>query len=110
MPVKARTFRPAGYRSPAERRRDADARRGSAASRGYDGNWRRVRLAFLKAHPLCVFCRAAGRVEAATVADHVVAVVDAPERRLDWSNLRALCKPCHDRRTATEQGFAQPGR
>lgn len=32
--------------------------RGSAASRGYDSRWRRARMAFLQAHPLCAECMA----------------------------------------------------
>lgn len=110
VPVKPPSYRPPGYRDPKTRRDEADRRRRSSTARGYDGGWRKVRLAFLAAHPLCAFCEADGRLTAATVVDHEVAIVDAPERRLDWSNLRPLCKPCHDRRTATEQGFARPGR
>lgn len=83
----------------------ADKRRGSAASRGYDADWRRLRLAFLDANPLCRFCADADRVEAATVVDHIIAIADRPDLRLDWSNLRPLCKPCHDRHTAREQAF-----
>jgi hypothetical protein len=29
---------------------------------------------------------------------------------LEWSNLRAMCKPHHDRLTALTQGFAIPKR
>lgn len=83
----------------------ADSRRGSAASRGYDADWRRLRLQYLAAHPLCLFCADADRVEAATVVDHIVPIADRPDLRLDWSNLRPLCKPCHDRHTAREQAF-----
>lgn len=82
-----------------------DSRRGSAASRGYDAAWRRCRSAFLLKHPLCQFCETAGRVEEATVVDHIITIEDRPDLRLDWSNLRPLCKPCHDRRTARDQAF-----
>lgn len=41
-------------------------------------------------------CEAQGRIVAATVVDHIVAIADAPHRRLDETNLQALCKPCHD--------------
>lgn len=85
--------------------RAQDKRRGSAASRGYDADWRRCRAAFLFAHPLCLFCEEAGRIEAATVADHIISIEDRPDLRLDWSNLRPLCKECHDRRTARDQAF-----
>jgi 5-methylcytosine-specific restriction protein A len=114
MPSRAPVHRPnrAAPRDDAEAARKAalDARRGSSAERGYDAAWRRCRAAFLKAHPLCQCddCAAGAlRVTPATVVDHLVAVAEAPERRLDWSNLRAMAKRCHDRRTAREQGFAR---
>lgn len=88
---------------------DHDRRRGSAASRGYDADWRRLRLQFLAKHPLCLFCAKIGRVEAANVVDHIIPIVDRPDLRLDWSNLRPLCKPCHDRHTAVEQAFGGKG-
>ena len=86
-------------------KRQTDARRGSASSRGYDADWRRLRAAFLMKHPLCLFCEEAGRVTEATVVDHIISFVDRPELRLAWANLRSLCKDCHDRRTARDQAF-----
>lgn len=83
----------------------ADHRRESATRRGYGADWRRLRLTFLDANPLCRFCADTGRVEAATVVDHIITIADRPDLRLDWSNLRPLCKPCHDRHTAREQAF-----
>jgi 5-methylcytosine-specific restriction protein A len=68
-----------------------------------DAPWRRLRQAWLNAHPLCVTCEAEGRV---TVAQ----VVDDPSRRLDWSNLRSLCKSCHDRHTAKTRGWGKASR
>jgi 5-methylcytosine-specific restriction protein A len=75
--------------------------------RGYDAEWRRFRAWFLGCNPLCVLCLDRGVYRAATVVDHIVSVNEAPERRLDPANCRALCKPCHDRRTAAEQGFGR---
>jgi 5-methylcytosine-specific restriction protein A len=74
--------------------------RPSAAKRGYDGRWRKAREGYLRKHPLCVLCEAGKRVVVATVVDHIV-----PHRgddRLFWdsSNWQALCKTCHDRKTA----------
>lgn len=86
-------------------KKQADQRRGSATSRGYGADWRRLRLQFLDANPLCRFCADTGRTEAATVVDHITTIADRPDLRLDWSNLRPLCKPCHDRHTAREQAF-----
>lgn len=86
-------------------KRQTDARRGSATSRGYDADWRRLRAAFLLKNPLCLFCEEAGRVTEATVVDHIISFADRPELRLAWDNLRSLCKDCHDRRTARDQAF-----
>lgn len=75
-----------------------DARRGSAASRGYGSRWRKVRGMVLAAQPLCVDCQAESRVTAASEVHHVVARRDGGTDAL--SNLMALCKSCHSRRTA----------
>ena len=63
--------------------------------------WRATRKLFLAENPLCVFCKDKGRLTPATEVDHII------ERRdlesigaiYDQENLRALCKPCHSRRT-----------
>ena len=75
-----------------------DAERGTPEERGYDAAWRRLRAQVLKAKPLCELCLAEGKVTPATVGDHIVSVKVAPHLRLVASNVRALCKPHHDRR------------
>lgn len=58
--------------------------------------WRRLAKRQLREHPLCAMCLArGGRVEPATIADHV------EPHRGDWNRfilgaLQSLCKPCHD--------------
>lgn len=84
----------------AELDKRADRWRGSAASRGYDANWRRFRIAYLRKHPLCVDCLAQQRVMAATEPHHVQKVRDRPDLMYDERNLMPLCKPCHQVRTA----------
>lgn len=90
-----------------ERKKQTDKARPSPAKRGYDGDWRKVRKAFLLAHP---YCSTPGCNAAATEADHIKSIREAPHLRLEWSNLRPFCKPCHSRRTAREQGFARSDR
>lgn len=85
-------------------RREADLQRGSAASRGYSAAWQRARAGFLKAHPLCVRCEQADLVTAATIVDHIVPHRGDKERFWTRANWQPLCKPCHDRKTATEDG------
>ena len=76
--------------------------RESAESRGYNHKWRKLRAAYLRRHPLCVKCLAEGRYVQATVVDHIVPHRGDPQRMWDVSNWQALCKPCHDRKTGTE--------
>lgn len=86
-----------------------DERRGSAASRGYDALWRRLRVQFLRRNPLCQCdeCAADRRVTIAEVVDHVVPIAERPDLRLVWSNLRAMSKRCHDKHTARTSGFGR---
>ena len=86
--------------------------RGSAAARGYDAAWRRLREAHLALDPLCRFCADAGRTTPAREVDHVRPFrgLDDP-RRLDPCNLRSLCSSCHARHTRASQwqGFDHHG-
>jgi 5-methylcytosine-specific restriction protein A len=73
-----------------------------SAERGYNSRWRKLSKAYLRKHPLCVKCMQDGRYVPATVVDHIT-----PHRGnevLMWgeTNWQALCKPCHDRKTWTE--------
>ena len=85
-------------------RRVADAKRGSAHERGYSVAWQRARAGYLRNHPLCRAHGLLDEVVAATVVDHVVP--HRGDKALFWdsSNWQPLCKPCHDRKTATEDG------
>lgn len=85
--------------------------RQSAAARGYDAKWQRARLRYLREHPLCVTCCRQGRLTVASVVDHIVPHRGDEQRFWDRSNWQALCKPCHDAKTARENGgFGNPCR
>lgn len=71
--------------------------RPSAAARGYDRKWRRIRAQYLRKHPRCVVCGAD-----ATEVDHVVSLARGGTHQ--WSNLQAMCKPCHTRKTNAVDG------
>jgi 5-methylcytosine-specific restriction enzyme A len=64
---------------------------------------------YLSEHPLCECdeCKAKGLLTPANVVDHIQTVRDRPDLRLEWSNLRAMAKRCHDRHTARGQGFGR---
>lgn len=90
--------------------REHDARRGSAASRGYNSKWRAARDQFLRDNPLCALDLKQGIHRAATVVDHIVAPklrearesgdpvasAQAFQRFWDRDNWQSLCKHCHD--------------
>jgi 5-methylcytosine-specific restriction enzyme A len=91
-----------GARSAAEVKRELDRQRPSATRRGYGARWRRARAAYLARNPLCLRCQAQGRVEASMVVDHAVPHLGDPKLFWDEANWAALCKPCHDAKTARE--------
>lgn len=76
--------------------------RPSAAQRGYGYAWQRYRLSFL-ADPRNVIC-ALCKHHVATVVDHIIP--HRGDNELFWAraNHQALCKRCHDRKTAIEDG------
>ena len=68
-------------------------RRGHAASRGYDVEWRALRNAYLSSNPWCERCRVRGVLRRAETVHHKVPLPHGP--RLDTANLEALCNRCH---------------
>ena len=100
MPVAPPKHVPPGVLSDKDRRARFDKERGPSSQRGYDAAWKKCRALFLDRNPNCK-CGAR-----AQDVDHVLSVVERPDLRLSWSNLRPMCHPCHSRRTATDQGFA----
>jgi hypothetical protein len=59
--------------------------------------WRKRRRHQLRKAPLCEMCLKIGKLERASIADHVVS------HKGDWNwfwlgELQSLCKPCHDSR------------
>lgn len=78
--------------------RDEVLKRDSAARRGYGRRWRRLRLMYLRAHPIC---EEAGCSQAATDVHHRLAKRDGGSDV--WDNLQALCHSCHSKRTAAER-------
>lgn len=74
-----------------------DDHRPSAARRGYDAEWRKIRDRHLQENPFCIDCG-----QPATEVDHLVALADGGTH--DKVNLRSRCKRCHSRKTAKMDG------
>jgi 5-methylcytosine-specific restriction enzyme A len=81
----------------------------TAAQRGYGSRWQRAREQFLDQpeNALCRYCQREGKVEAATVVDHILP--HQGDMELFWrrSNWQPLCKNCHDTTKAVEEGRAK---
>lgn len=100
-----------GLREPGERycpacagskpARERDERE-SATRRGYGAAHRRWREMVLARDPLCVMCKANGRIVPATVADHIVPIKRGGAR-FDMDNGQGLCHDCHNRKTQGER-------
>ena len=86
-----------------ERNRAYDDTRKNASQRGYDAEWRKIRMAFLKQNPLCVMCMEEGKTTPATVVDHIIPHRGDKRLFYDVENYQALCKRHHDLKTRSGQ-------
>ena len=87
----------------AQRRRTREWNGGTASQRGYNAKWQRYRASYLAKHPLCESCMLTGRTTAATVVDHITPHKGDLDLFNAAANHQALCKPCHDSKTARGQ-------
>ena len=100
MPKRAPTHRPNSARFKTIAKAAPAQRRLSPSKRGYDGAWRKIRTAFLSAHPLCRHCEAAGVTTPAREVDHIRPLADGGTNA--WTNLQPLCKSHHSQKTYGE--------
>ena len=123
MPERPPVYRAATASSAAQYRRQARGRwernRLSAAVRGYDRAWRAMRdRLVIERGGRCEACgrtvvlrqAEASRGRPVAHVDHIVAVAERPDLRLEPTNLRVLCAPCHNARTARDQAFGRSDR
>ena len=85
-------------------RKQHDKLRGTAHERGYGVAWQKARAGFLRSHPLCRTHAAQQQVVAASVVDHIIPHKGDTTLFWQYSNWQALCKTCHDKKTAVEDG------
>lgn len=94
-----------GNQAPNGRLRRAmhDRTRPSAAKRGYDAEWEKIRPVILARDPICKACDR----RLSTEVDHIVPLAQGGPK-LDPKNLQGLCKPCHTAKTNRERAGCQP--
>ena len=78
--------------------------KGTSTDRGYDYRWRKLRNRFIAQHPHCAECLKRGVITMATDVDHIIPHRGDARLLYDENNLQSLCKSCHSRKTATEDG------
>ncbi len=96
--------RPRQFKQARGSRRVETAKRESSSKRGYGSRWQKARRTYLLSHPLCAHCETQGMLTQATIVDHIVPHKGDQKLFWDATNWQPLCKPCHDRKTATEDG------
>ncbi len=71
--------------------------------RHYGRQHQKLRAQLLATEPLCRMCKAAGRITAATIADHIVPLAKggAPN---DITNLQPVCRDCHQDKSNADKG------
>jgi 5-methylcytosine-specific restriction enzyme A len=82
-----------------EHARQYERDRGTAAQRGYDAAWRRLRLAILARDPICR--DESGCLELSTEVDHILPKALGGTNEL--SNLRGMCR-YHNRSRSFSKG------
>lgn len=87
-----------------------DLSRGSAHARGYDAKWAAFAQWWKRLHPLCAWCQERGVVMQGNQVDHIVPLVDAPQRKYDHDNVQTLCRVDHTRKTVAEREARLRGR
>lgn len=78
-----------------------DSIRGNRHERGYGNDWEKLRNSYIAEHALCEICLQIKAISLATDVDHIIPFRGIGDpNRLNRNNLQALCKTCHNRKTA----------
>lgn len=100
-----RNYDPYGGRVSKEKPRRPDTR-ATSADRGYDAAWTKLRNWYIRRRPVCEWNNC---MQPAAIVDHIIPICNAPERRLDASNLQSLCRTHHAVKTARDNKERQSG-
>ena len=64
--------------------------------------WRNLRANYIQRNPICVMCKAQGKLTPGDHIDHI-RPIEQGGAALDESNLQTLCISCHARKTLKER-------
>lgn len=84
--------------------KEVEKQRPNASKRGYGHKWRIVSKQYLQSNPYCVDCLSKDIVKASKVVDHIIPHKGDYDLFWDQDNWQALCKQCHDSKTAKHDG------
>lgn len=74
--------------------------------------WRKLRVTYLKQHPLCEECLKFGKVTPATSVHHIKSPFKGGETNqhllLDYDNLMSVCHECHAEIHNKDNGYKSP--
>ena len=91
----------------------------SSSERGYGWAWQKLRLRILARDGYicqCEECTKANRIRPAQEVDHIVSKAEWKRRHLTLdgvdnpSNLQAINRLCHERKSLAERGYTEPQR
>lgn len=89
-----------------QEQRRYDKQRGTSTQRGYGANWRRLRKMKLSRNPICEdpfgLHKEYDELIQANEVDHIIPKKHGGESEMN--NLQSLCKSCHSKKTAVEDG------
>jgi len=77
--------------------------RKNKSQRGYTYKWDKASIQYRKDNPLCVSCESNSIVKDSEVVDHITPHKGDMELFWNIDNWQALCKRCHDMKTAQEK-------
>jgi 5-methylcytosine-specific restriction endonuclease McrA len=82
-----------------ERKKEREEIRGNCVERGYDWHWMKISRMVRQQYPVCQVCNDAASED----VDHIIPFksVDDP-LRTQISNCRAICRKCHNAKTARQ--------
>jgi len=99
MPWASKIHRPLSARVKVKR-----VRKMNRTQMGYDAKWAEYSRQYLAAHPLCVECEKHDVITPSEHTDHIRPHNGDMALFWDPSNHQALCRVCHGRKTASEDG------